>query len=164
MRAQGPNISQTMKPQQTDPIKYTVYPVSTDIMLPCGLLCSRALHCIPTDSSSTQKGCEIKMISCIPKTTTICCWKGAMWDAKQMRMSHIEAVIIDLIWSLGLVFVSTSPYTIMPVPPILMAPRGPSSPTLISCSLWKKWRRTFRSKLCLSTNLQRIDYCITLTQ
>lgn len=77
-----------------------------------------------------------------------CCWKEATWDAKQIIViNEIKAVIIHSSWSLDLVYVSTSLYTIMPVPPILMAPRGPSSPTLISCSLWKKWRRAFRTKL-----------------
>lgn len=39
----------------------------------------------------------------------------------------------------------------MRVPPKFMAPRGPSSPTLISCSLCKKWRRAFRKKNSIET-------------
>lgn len=117
-------------PQQIKPAQYTVYSVSTDIMLSCGVLCFFHI-CIASQVSPlyTIKGIRIYKVL----------HTGATWDARQIIMiNDIKAVIIHLSSSLDLVFVSTSLYTIMPVPPILMAPRGPSSPTLISCSLWKK--------------------------
>lgn len=50
--------------------------------------------------------------------------------------------------------------TVMRVPPILMAPRGPSSPTLISCSLCKKRRRAFRQKKKNSTGTKPSFVCL----
>lgn len=139
-RAWGPNTPQTMKPHPNN------NPFSTLYILLVQTLCCQVVYYVFSFFALHPKWVHLTPRRVSHKQNIILHKKEPL-RMQIMTINDIKTVIIHLSWSLDLVFASTSLYTIMPVPPILMAPRGPSSPTLISCSLCKKWRRAFRTKL-----------------
>lgn len=117
--------------KQTNPAQYSVCSVNTHILLSRGIVCF-LLYGTASQVSPfyTKKGVNT-LEDFSHSYSKYILLRGTPLRCVTNNKLHLGTIIHSY-------FVSKSPHTIMPVPPILMAPRVPSSPTLISCSLWKK--------------------------